>query len=1352
MKKRFTFLIAALMLLTILTYPITGWSQAKTTYHLVQVTSVSAGELYVFEQDGYVMNNTVSSNALQTTNSYNTTGLTGTESYVWTLEASNSNFKMKNSSINGSNKYLAKGSGNTDLAFNSTGAVWSFAFQQDNTVLIQNTNASNRFLGYTSNNSHVYKGYATSNINSYPHAVVVYHLEEESSGSVLTITNPTGGTISVTNGGTPVSSGANIASGTTLTLDKTIDAGYTFSEWKVFKTDDENTTINVDNNNQFAMPDYNVTVTAIVNANPSHTITLNAATNGTISTSPSGSALEGQTVTITATPDEGYDLSTIAVTETGGSGSVTPTISGNTATFVMPTYNVTVSATFTAKTTYKITTAVTPESSGTITTDANAWEGKTVNVSVSPAAGYIYSSIAIKKTGDSNVSVPYSGNATNGFTFTMPAYAVTITATFATADIYALYSGALVEGDYVIYYDGYAMKNTVSSNRLTYSTVTPASNQIVNPNGEIVWHIAPSGNYWTIYNESVNKYAASTGAASKAQLLTSGSDDMSLWTANGTSTYEFVNKKNTSNGVNANLRNNGTYGFACYATGTGGALSLYRKAVTSTMAVASPDYGTITATPAGGSAIAEGGSITVSSGTTVTLSASGEGSYVLEAWDVYKTGESSTKVTVTSNTFTMPDYGVTVSASFRLPTTFTVQYSVNGAVVDGLTQPDVAEGTPVTLPTSGQVITPSGFSYVGWSESETSETVISGSTYTPADNTTLYLVFVKSGQTVGYNKVTKLSDITPGKYIIVNDNYCLPSTTTTSSPVKNSSYAVANASSTSNYTTIPANTEWIFTGTNSAMTIKNSEGNYLYSTNSNTGIRVSSTSDTWAFEICGGGFAMMESNNNKYCATYKSGSDWRGYTSANHENYGDGGVLYLYKKTQAYTRVYNATTTIMASIPATSIITVPNGVTLTLTGTNFGTEENLIIEDGGQLVTTSSNVQATFKKTIATSTNEDAHWYTISSPVTNTVAPAAPGVTITSVSNLVNNDVTYNLYRYVENAATNQWESYNPGNHNDFVALLNGHGYLYRNNGQPLTFTGEVNVEDVEVPVTAASSNNGIKGFNLLGNPYSHDITLKHVKTDENEYFYNCYILSGEGSWTAGTLYDDETSIHPCQGFFVQANESATATISKNTQRGINANGDFIRFTVANNEYKDVAYAIFDKGQDLTKINHRNAKIQQIYIPKDDENFAIATMADNNQSFNLNFKAMTMGQYTLSFKAKGEFNYLHVIDRMTGEDIDMLLEGEYSFIGSPQDNEARFIVRLGYLPNYDNNGADIFAYQNGSDIIVSGEGELQIFDVMGRMVSTQNVSGTETISVNAQGVYIFRLVGSEIKTQKIVVR
>ena len=126
---------------------------------------------------------------------------------------------------------------------------------------------------------------------------------------------------------------------------------------------------------------------------------------------------------------------------------------------------------------------------------------------------------------------------------------------------------------------------------------------------------------------------------------------------------------------------------------------------------------------------------------------------------------------------------------------------------------------------------------------------------------------------------------------------------------------------------------------------------------------------------------------------------------------------------------------------------------------------------------------------------------------------------------------------------------------------------------------------------------------------------------------------------------------------------------------------------------------------------------------------------------------MTFGKYTLNAKAMGDVNYLHVIDRMTGEDVDMLLEGEYSFIASPTDNDNRFIVRLD--SSVGSETTESFAFQNGNDIIVNGEGELQIFDVMGRMITTQRVNGVGTVNVSTTGVYIFKL---NEKTQKIVVR
>lgn len=142
---------------------------------------------------------------------------------------------------------------------------------------------------------------------------------------------------------------------------------------------------------------------------------------------------------------------------------------------------------------------------------------------------------------------------------------------------YVLHEDELIEGDYLIVYGGKAMKASVASKRLAYSDVTVNNNTIANSDESIVWHISQSGDYWTIFNN--NKYAASTGTKNQAQLLDKGSDDKSLWTVTKTanaSTFEFVNKANSTAEVNANLRNNGNYGFACYATSTGGPLSLYR--------------------------------------------------------------------------------------------------------------------------------------------------------------------------------------------------------------------------------------------------------------------------------------------------------------------------------------------------------------------------------------------------------------------------------------------------------------------------------------------------------------------------------------------------------------------------------------------------------------------------------------------------------------------------------------------------------------------------------------------------------------------------------------------------------
>ena len=382
-------------------------------------------------------------------------------------------------------------------------------------------------------------------------------------------------------------------------------------------------------------------------------------------------------------------------------------------------------------------------------------------------------------------------------------------------------------------------------------------------------------------------------------------------------------------------------------------------------------------------------------------------------------------------------------------------------------------------------------------------------------------------------------------------------------------------------------------------------------------------------------------------------------------------------------------------------------------------------------------------------------WYTIASPV-NTPKLTENTNLITSKTSPYN----FDLLRYEEKEA--RWYNYLIHS-NDFTTMENGRGYIYRN-AENLTveYTGDINVGNITYAVTCESSQAGLKGWNLIGNPYTFDITLQNttlvdaggnqVKEQGNPVNITAaYILDKDGDWEANVV----TTINVAQGFLVKIPDGLGVhgvKFSIEPRSKERYNNEFIQFNVSNNLYDDVTYALFEEGYGLPKINHRNPDIPMVYIHQEDDDYAVATMGDETKAFNLNFKAMTAGQYTLSYKTEGEFNYLHVIDCFTGRDIDMLNEEEYSFIASPKDKDSRFIVRLQYKPNYSSDGNDIFAYQNGSDILVSGDGELQVYDAMGRFVMSKRINGAETINLNATGVYIFKLIGEEIHTQKIVVR
>ena len=173
--KKIIQLVLTFLFLLFMTTEVTG----AATYRLQRVTSVEAGSMYVFEQGGRVMIHSISSNALQTTNTFSTFGLNGSENYVWNVSSATGGFYIYKNSSN----YLNNPS-STNLALSGTKGVWTFSFQSDGTAIIGNNNTGGSFLGYTSATSTAYKCYNAAGEMGYePHSIVVYKLVEETKAS-----------------------------------------------------------------------------------------------------------------------------------------------------------------------------------------------------------------------------------------------------------------------------------------------------------------------------------------------------------------------------------------------------------------------------------------------------------------------------------------------------------------------------------------------------------------------------------------------------------------------------------------------------------------------------------------------------------------------------------------------------------------------------------------------------------------------------------------------------------------------------------------------------------------------------------------------------------------------------------------------------------------------------------------------------------------------------------------------------------------------------------------------------------------------------------------------------------------
>ena len=423
--------------------------------------------------------------------------------------------------------------------------------------------------------------------------------------------------------------------------------------------------------------------------------------------------------------------------------------------------------------------------------------------------------------------------------------------------------------------------------------------------------------------------------------------------------------------------------------------------------------------------------------------------------------------------------------------------------------------------------------------------------------------------------------------------------------------------------------------------------------------------------------------------------------------------------------------------------TIPNGVVVQANNITIGENGSLTIADGGQLYHNNEGVIATVQKTIAarsTVDNVNKGWTFIASPVATNVSP-------TSVSNMTGTD--FDLYRFNQNA-TLEWENYLVHNTTDNPFLLeNGQGYLYNNESSvTLGFDGAIQPSNIPVSVSIDSiAGNELAGWNLVGNPFTCNAVV------DRPY----YKMNEDGSAILATEQTSGT-IAPCTGIMVHVGETGqSVTFSKELPITSPSNGNVSITVVQANERGaaattiDKAIVSFNKGNELPKFYFGNTNAK-LYIPQGNKEFAIAC-AEVQGEIPLNFRANENGQYTISVSPENmEMNYLHLIDNMTGADVDLLTSPSYTFTAKMTDYESRF--KLVFVCGDANDNNETFAFFSNGDIIINGEGMLQVIDVMGRVI----VSGGgrtrcfPTAGMTA-GVYVLRLInGNDVKTQKIMIK
>ena len=370
-----------------------------------------------------------------------------------------------------------------------------------------------------------------------------------------------------------------------------------------------------------------------------------------------------------------------------------------------------------------------------------------------------------------------------------------------------------------------------------------------------------------------------------------------------------------------------------------------------------------------------------------------------------------------------------------------------------------------------------------------------------------------------------------------------------------------------------------------------------------------------------------------------------------------------------------------------------------------------------------------------------------------------------------NEDIVYQYYN-----GTN----YTVGNE---PYLIRGKGYLLGIKQETLLQAkGTLNQGTFTIPLTHDGAYR--TGYNFIGNPYQSYFDF-NTFAEDNTFIWGgtanaCYIMLYDGAYH---VYEYNSSAnqyaapHPHQGFMVITRSAGNAQFN-NGQRIVSddANAPFRNLEQPNYTLVNLIVTDDEEKQDIVTVEldrpDEGGAYKQydmhygkgcIYAHYEDRDYAVAFTKPGVGVVPIRFETSEDATYTLTWDIEnGSIPYVHLIDNMTGIDIDCLTDTVYRFTSTTNDYKSRFKLVFQYTgidkpdDDDDESGAQTFAFFMGNELVVNGEGFLQIFDVNGRLLDSNNLIGLQStvrLPNMAAGVYMLRLTNREgTRTQKIIIQ